>query len=131
MPLRLHASRAPELHTSTSARPLRASRGPELHTSTSVRLQHDSRGPEVPFLHVRTPAARLPSSIPLRLHASRAPELHTSTSASPQDTSRALDSTSMSTHVYRACQSSVPPRLHACSAPLELHHHHLLHAHHL
>src|SRR6266480_2849159 len=80
-----HASRVPELHTSTPLRHLhsfvpghqRAS-APITSTSTSARLQ---RTPRPPYLHVPTPATHIQSS--------RAPHLFASTSARPQRMSRA------------------------------------------
>jgi len=142
-------SRAPELHTSTSARLQRTSRSPNLHASTSLHLYRASRAP---YLHVCAPATRFQISVPPRLHACSAPpelyilhaysrppdlqnsiprrryrtpyldvatELHTSTLLHLQRASRALY-----LHVCTLAaglQISIPPRLHAYSALTDLH----------
>ncbi len=106
--LRLHACSAPSYFQS----------------SMSLRLQIRNASPELSNsipLSGNTPAACLQSSRTPYLHVSHASRAHIVESARPQRTSRALDSTSISTHLYLASRSSIPLRLHACSAPSEFH----------
>ena len=113
------ASRALEFHTSMLPCLHGYSATPDLQTSTSLHRQHVSRGPE---LH---------TCMPPRPHACGAPpDLHNSmhsrhyTHNAPSPTLPCLHVTTLhqaSIPLYLDVQTSKAPRLHASSAPLELH----------
>jgi len=136
----LRASRAPDLHTSTSkqriSRTLEANPYTSLHPQhasrslASTRLQHISRAPylDVPSLavHLQTSRALEATSYTYlhRLPTSEPPYLHVCTPTAHLPSSRSLEANT-STSLRRQCASRVPGllremRQHACSAPPDL-----------